>query len=186
MFNKYYSIFFIIPLIYISQILNNISSSDFVFFSFSHTLFCSTVSNNDSSLIDALPGKPKVNQQALDNALKKNINTKIAQTYNIIFLTIISLLLYSLSFYLAKFNLIKKATHRKIWNVILLILAIIAIPGGFLITLQLKYNFLMSWYKNLMFWHVEAGIPLTIIALFHIWWHRNYFMRIFYEYKTEN
>jgi hypothetical protein len=136
---------------------------------------------SDTTLIDALPQKPKVNALALENAMKKNPNTTPGMSYDFIFLTLITLVLYFVTYFLSVKNIIRKAIHRRIWNILLLLLAIVAVFGGFIATAQLKYNIMMTWYKDILFWHVEAGISMTVIAIFHIWWHRKYFINIFYK-----
>jgi hypothetical protein len=68
--------------------------------------------------------------------------------------------------------------HRKIWNVILLIAALIAALLGIILTLNIDFNTNITLPVNMLFWHVEAGIALSIVALFHIFWHWRYFAKI--------
>lgn len=99
--------------------------------------------------------------------------------YSLIFLSSLTIGLYLLTFLLYRLHVIKKITHRKIWNVILLLSFIISCLFGLLLVFQINYNILRSIYGTILYWHVEVGIVMTLVALFHIFWHLKYFKRIF-------
>ena len=73
----------------------------------------------------------------------------------------------------------KKITHRKIWNAILLITALMSCLLGFLLAVQLNYRFGMSWFSPILKLHVEFGIAMTIVAFFHVVWHLKYYKNLF-------
>jgi hypothetical protein len=85
------------------------------------------------------------------------------------------LLIYGLSFFLYKTKRIRVATHRKIWNVLLLATFLITGIFGVLLAIQLDYTLPFTIPINMLFWHVEAGIVMTFISLFHMGWHFNYY-----------
>jgi hypothetical protein len=88
------------------------------------------------------------------------------------------LLIYAVSFALYKTKRIRIATHRKIWNVLLLATFLITGIFGLLLTIQLDYTLPFTIPINMLFWHVEAGIVMTLISLFHMGWHFNYYRNL--------
>jgi hypothetical protein len=95
--------------------------------------------------------------------------------YDLIFVSSITLGLYFLTLILYKRNIIKRIHHRKLWNLLLLLTFLVSCLFGFFLVIQLNYNVAMSAFKTLMYWHVEIGISMTIIAVIHILWHLTYF-----------
>ena len=87
-------------------------------------------------------------------------------------------LIYAVSFALYKTKRIRVATHRKIWNVLLLATFLITGIFGLLLTIQLDYTLPFTIPINILFWHVEAGIVMTLISLFHMGWHFNYYRNL--------
>jgi hypothetical protein len=87
-------------------------------------------------------------------------------------------LIYAVSFALYKTKRIRIATHRKIWNVLLLATFLITGIFGLLLTIQLDYTLPFTIPINILFWHVEAGIVMTLISLFHMGWHFNYYRNL--------
>jgi hypothetical protein len=88
------------------------------------------------------------------------------------------LLIYAVSFALYKTKRIRVATHRKIWNVLLLATFLITGVFGLLLTIQLDYTLPFTIPINMLFWHVEAGIVMTLISVFHMGWHFNYYRNL--------
>jgi len=86
--------------------------------------------------------------------------------------------LYLISAQLCRRKKIKKATHRKIWNSILLISFLISGLLGLFLVVQLDHKVAVSLISSLLFWHVEIGIVMAIVALIHTFWHIDYFKRI--------
>ena len=99
-------------------------------------------------------------------------------SYNSILILIITVLLYFVSFYLVKKNKIKLLTHRKIWNIVLLFSFLISGLIGLILAILIDYNIYPSWYSKILWTHVEFGIVMAIISIFHIVWHINYYKNI--------
>lgn len=102
-----------------------------------------------------------------------------AKPYSVITVSLICLCAYFFTFALVKGGKMKKMTHRKIWNSILLITCLVSCLLGFLLAIQLNYHFGMQWLGTILKLHVEFGIAMTIIAIIHIIWHWKYYMNIF-------
>lgn len=101
-------------------------------------------------------------------------NAKALSPYHFWLLLVITLVLYILSTILVKSKFIKKATHRKIWNFILLITCLVSCLLGVYIVLAKMYGWTMN-YMTLLKLHVDFGIVMTIVAIIHILWHIRYF-----------
>lgn len=104
---------------------------------------------------------------------------KAKKPYDLILISIITLGLYALTFILVKANKMKKATHRKIWNIMLLITALVSCLLGFFLVIQINYGLKMDWLWTIKLYHVQFGISMTIIAVIHIFWHINYWKSYF-------
>lgn len=95
--------------------------------------------------------------------------------YDLIFVTALTLLLYFTTLILYRLNIIKRIHHRKTWNLILLLTFLVSCLFGLFLVIQINYNVAMSVYGTLLYWHVEVGIAMTLIAVIHIIWHFTYF-----------
>lgn len=104
---------------------------------------------------------------------------KAKKPYNLILISAITLGVYALTFFLVKTDKMKKATHRKFWNIMLLITALVSCLLGFFLVIQINYNLKMVWLWTVKFYHVQFGISMTIIAVIHILWHVNYWKSYF-------
>jgi hypothetical protein len=102
----------------------------------------------------------------------------LATHYNVSPIAIGFLLVYAVSFVLYKTKKIKIYVHRKIWNVLLLATFLMTGIFGLILTIQLDYALPFTIPFDLLFWHVEAGVVMTLISLFHIGWHFNYYRNL--------
>lgn len=116
-------------------------------------------------------------EEPADNAPQK-------KPYDLILISALTLGLYALTFILVKANVLKKTTHRKIWNTLLLITGLVSCLLGFFLVLQINYGWKMDWFWTVKYYHVQFGIAMTIVAVFHILWHMNYWKTLFK--KREN
>lgn len=88
-------------------------------------------------------------------------------------------IIYGITFLLYKTKRMRTATHRKIWNVLLLGTFLTSGLFGLLLAIQLDYPLPFRIPFDLLFWHVEAGIAMTLISLFHLGWHFSYYRNLF-------
>lgn len=102
-----------------------------------------------------------------------------AKPYRFVGISIATLLLYCLTSVLVFANKMKKTTHKKIWNVLLLLTCLVSCLLGFFLVIQINYHFATEWLRSILKIHVEFGIAMTIIAVIHILWHTNYYSKIF-------
>jgi len=100
-------------------------------------------------------------------------------SYHTIFIGLIIIGFYSLTWILAKFKKIKLASHRKLWNILLLVSFLVSGLIGILLAVLLDLNLSVNWYRSFLWLHVEFGIVMGVIAVFHFLWHSRYYLKIF-------
>lgn len=108
----------------------------------------------------------------------------LSGNYNLMSISLITLLLYFATALLVRFKKLKKIYHRRLWNTLLLITFLVSGLLGFILVIQLNYGFATTWIKSFLYWHVQFGISMTIISIIHIVWHLSYFKRIFNKVKN--
>ena len=91
-------------------------------------------------------------------------------SYEFIPISLIVIIIYAITYVLYKENVITEAVHAKIWGVLILIFALLLVFMGLILTLFTEYG-IDILTSDLQFWHVEIGIILFIIAIFHIYLH---------------
>lgn len=99
--------------------------------------------------------------------------------YNLLPIIIVSTVLYLLTWILSKKKIVSQKLHRRVWNMVLLVTTLVSALLGLLLIVNLEYKAGISPPFNMLFWHVEAGIAMSAVAIFHILWHWKYFTRIF-------
>jgi spermidine synthase len=99
--------------------------------------------------------------------------------YLIFPIAILLLILYLLTLSLSRLSFIKLATHRKIWNILLLTAFFTTAILGLILALQVNYKFKFPFIKQLLTLHVDFGIGMTTIAVFHFLWHWSYYLNLF-------
>ena len=92
---------------------------------------------------------------------------------------ILLLFLYLLTLILARLSVIRLAVHRKIWNILLLVAFFVTAILGLILAIQVNYRLNIPFVKQLLTLHVDFGIAMTMIAVFHFLWHWNYYLALF-------
>jgi hypothetical protein len=98
----------------------------------------------------------------------------IKRTYDFFLIFGGCLVLYLLTYILSRRKVIKKVTHRKIWNVMLLLTFLPSAIIGLLLAIQANYGLFLGAFAELLFWHVQFAIAMAAISIFHILWHLKY------------
>ena len=99
--------------------------------------------------------------------------------YALLPIGIITLLLYLLSLILSRLSVIQTKLHRRFWNILLLITFLSTATMGLILALQVNYRLDISFTKELLKWHVNFGIGMTMVAVFHLLWHLDYYIKLF-------
>jgi len=106
----------------------------------------------------------------------ENTSTNIfSEKYPFISVILVSLIFYFTTFILSKKGKISVLTHRRIWNILLLISFIWCALTSIIFILNLNYGLTLGQMQTLTFWHIETGIVMII----HIIWHTSYYKNIF-------
>lgn len=103
----------------------------------------------------------------------------VEKPYSLISISLATFLLYFFTLFLAQKQKIKKVTHRRIWNVMLLLTFLVSGLFGLLLVIQINYNFAMDIFRTILYWHVQFGIAMSLIAIFHFLWHLKYYLNLF-------
>lgn len=122
------------------------------------------------------PEKRKIALSENDTEKDGNQAQKKKVGYRFFSILIALFLLYAVSLTLVKQKVISSAVHRKIWNILLLVNFLASAVLGLLLVLRTNYSLDLILPFNLLYWHVEIGIAMAAIAIFHIIWHRQYFI----------
>jgi len=99
--------------------------------------------------------------------------------YDFVNLATVMIAAYSLSFILYRQGKITVRAHRRVWNILLLFTFTVCAALGVLLLLRINYGIVVSLPLDMLYWHVEAGIAMTVISVFHILWHLQYFKSAF-------
>lgn len=103
--------------------------------------------------------------------------------YYFLLIAIATVSLYLLSYFLLK----NRVFHKKIWNFVLLVSFLITGILGILLLLRIEFGIESFDRIFQLFWHVEAGIIMSIVSIFHALWHLSYYKSYFKRRKkTEN
>ncbi len=103
----------------------------------------------------------------------------MSTAYPIYGITVPVILFYLLSAAFVRMGLISKVSHRKFWNVLLLITFLVTGLIGLTMVIKINYKLEIPYYESLMGYHVEFGIGMAIIGFIHFLWHFNYYLRLF-------
>ncbi|MCX6256531.1 MAG: hypothetical protein NTW49_01295 [Bacteroidia bacterium] len=83
--------------------------------------------------------------------------------------------LYFYTWFAALTGMTRKAFHRKLWNYILLITFLVTAVLGILMAIQIDFKLEIPYIKEILSYHVNFGIAMSLIALFHLCWHIRYY-----------
>jgi len=97
-------------------------------------------------------------------------------SYHFTAILFIVVLIYSVSLKLVKSKKINLLFHRKIWNYTLLFSFLISGLLGLTLTFLIDYKMSIAWYRELLWLHVEFGVIMAIVSIFHLFWHRQYYL----------
>jgi hypothetical protein len=114
------------------------------------------------------------------------IKPKVAPRYNFILYSALSFGFYFLSLLLLQLKVYSLKIHRRIWNILLLITFLVSGILGLVLVIQINYGVMMKHFLQFMQWHVDFGIGMAWISIFHIIWHIKYFKAIFTPSKVVN
>jgi len=79
---------------------------------------------------------------------------------------------YLFTYSLYRSDLIKKALHINIWNLIIGLIFLTSAGAGFILLLLMEFDVVLPISPQLLYSHVERGMSLVLVTLFHfhIYW----------------
>ena len=98
--------------------------------------------------------------------------------YHLISIGLLLILSYLVSLLLVRIQIRSTAQHRKFWNTLLLLFFLSTAILGLMLAIKVNYKLDMPIVEKLLVWHVDFGIGMSFIAIFHFTWHWSYYMRI--------
>ena len=98
--------------------------------------------------------------------------------YPLIPIVLIITFLYAISYIFSRLGIISSKIHSRIWNTALLISFLVAGILGFIMVIQINYKIDISIVETIMQYHVDFGISLFLISVFHILLHLDYFKQL--------
>ncbi|MCK5084660.1 MAG: hypothetical protein KAQ64_03330, partial [Candidatus Pacebacteria bacterium] len=104
---------------------------------------------------------------------------QLATTYHLLSISLVLILLYFITHILSKKKIVSIVSHRKIWNVLLLLTFLVSGIFGILLVIKINFGIAIPLPFNILFWHVEIGIAMFVISIFHTLWHWTYFKNLF-------
>ena len=91
--------------------------------------------------------------------------------YDMLLPSIPVLLGYLLTYIIYRKGLMRKSLYVNIWNFILLLVFTVSALAGFVLLILLDMGITVPISPQLLYWHIEFGITVTIVTLFHLHTH---------------
>jgi hypothetical protein len=106
-------------------------------------------------------------------------------SYHFFLVSIVVILAYTITYLLVKTGKIPLNVHKMTWNYTLLAAFLISGILGLILAFLVDQKISISWYQNFLWLHVEFGIVMAIISIFHIIWHLRYYAILFAKNNSE-
>ena len=104
--------------------------------------------------------------------------------YSVATISAVCLLLYGVSLVLVRLGVISDSLLRKFWNTLLLLAIMVAGILGILLAITVNFKIDLPITDSVLVWHVDFGITLFLISVFHFSWHLNYYLSVFNKTDT--
>ncbi|MCK5031865.1 MAG: hypothetical protein KAR64_10400 [Thermoplasmatales archaeon] len=141
------------------------------------------IDTDDDGICDLSQPAPENRVEQKEGTESGNASIKMesgGRRIDYFFIPIVLLLVvfYLTSLILSKKKKITAVQHRKIWNLLLLITFLVSGLLGILLVLKVSFGIEIPSYSAALFFHVDFGIAMTLISIFHILWHWKYFRKM--------
>ena len=98
--------------------------------------------------------------------------------YEVLTPAVLVIALYKLTYSLQKLKIVNMGFHVNLWNFIKLLAFTVSGIGGFVLLILIDNGIRSYLNPQLLYWHVEAGIALTVITIFHFHYYPGSISRI--------
>jgi len=126
-----------------------------------------------------------LSQEPINNSGNANSITLFGK-YNFLVIVVVSSLIYLLSYILVKKNVIQIITHKKIWNGLLAVSFLITAITSLVYLLKFDLGLNIDNIDKISFLHIELGLIMIIIAIFHALWHLSYFKNCYFKFSNKD
>ncbi len=116
--------------------------------------------------------------------LSSTVSTRTTSYYPLQ-ITFVLAILYLFSLFLVKKKVITLTGHKKIWNIALTASFVVVAITSIQYLLVLEYGLFWTFGMNINRLHIELGIVMITISIFHIFWHVSYYKSIFKRSKSK-
>lgn len=97
------------------------------------------------------------------------------ESYNFFIVSVCVVFAYSSTWVLNKRGVVTLMFHRKFWNFVLLFSFLVSGILGLLMAFAIDSGMSLAWYALVLWLHVEFGIVMAIVSIFHLLWHLRYY-----------
>jgi spermidine synthase len=97
--------------------------------------------------------------------------------YHLIPMIILLVLAYAGSLLAVRMQITGMNRHRRFWNLVLLLFFLSSSLLGLFLAVKVNYKLNIPWIDAAMKWHVDMGIGLALVAIFHLTWHLSYYWK---------
>lgn len=132
--------------------------------------FSPSLAKDVAEKIKSSPGDNNQAQESSSSVSKDNV---VKPRYNIIIPLLISIVLYSVTYWVSgsklgkKYKVLSRPVFNFFWNTVLLLSLIPAFGFGILMVLRHQFTELYNWSFDYEYWHVEIGVVMGTIAILH-------------------
>jgi len=99
--------------------------------------------------------------------------------YSVVTIIVLCLLFYGVSLALVRLGIISVRSQQKFWNTLLLLAITVAGSLGLLLAITINFKIDFPVTDSILVWHVDFGIALFLIAVFHFSAHVKYYLALF-------
>ena len=135
--------------------------------------------NREAAVIDPIPDEPD-DPVVPDNTANQGDDSDLetspirVRTYHVLEISAVLSVLYIITYLASQKGKITYAYHKKLWNWMLLGTFLVAGILGLILATTLSYGLVLPFADSLYI-HVEFGIAMAIISIFHVLWHWKYY-----------
>lgn len=142
-----------------------------------------TIKNQNFSVIIKDTVIQDTTERIVNSKENEATTTEIKKPFHLYPVLIAVIGMYLFSFIFVKTRCIKRITHRKIWNILLTISFLVTGITGLIIAFYVHYAYIPTYYMQLLTFHYDFGLAMTIISIFHALWHLNYYKTVLKKNK---
>ncbi len=131
------------------------------------------------NIIETETGDTATGNEVIQTDITDDTNTDNptrTRTYHVLEIGAVLSVLYLITYLASQNGKITYANHKKLWNWMLLGTFMVAAILGLIMAIILNYGWVLP-FADSMYIHVEFGIAMAFISIFHVLWHWKYYFK---------